>query len=226
MKDPTEFRQRFDTYKKEGIKAVYDAGKPVPKYDGGIGKKLDNRSFVLNVFRDDKSMYDSLTENGYPKQAADQYTKDIEDYRLGLSNDDLSGYDGGELQEVVVTPQNGLILPEVEVVPYNLTLDTYYPWSESYRGVGHSVLRGNHGHYISVASDDPGYNLVFNNCSNATRTALEAATGNKIDPWLFTTPGDVQQFFKEQFPDYKTEYANGGRTTLSAVVTKEQYDKF
>lgn len=39
MKDPTEFRQRFDTYKKEGIKAVYDAGKPVPKYDDGTDGK-------------------------------------------------------------------------------------------------------------------------------------------------------------------------------------------
>jgi len=35
MKDPTEFRQRFDTYKKEGIKAVYDCGKTLPKYDDG-----------------------------------------------------------------------------------------------------------------------------------------------------------------------------------------------
>ena len=34
-KDTSEFKQRFQTYKKEGIKAVYDCGKVLPKYDMG-----------------------------------------------------------------------------------------------------------------------------------------------------------------------------------------------
>lgn len=37
MKDPTEFRQRFAAWKAK--KKVYDAGKPIPKYDGGTDDK-------------------------------------------------------------------------------------------------------------------------------------------------------------------------------------------
>lgn len=39
MMDTSEFKQRFETYKKEGIKAVYDCGKILPKYDGGTDGK-------------------------------------------------------------------------------------------------------------------------------------------------------------------------------------------
>lgn len=39
MMDTSEFKQRFETYKKEGIKAVYDCGKILPKYDGGTDDK-------------------------------------------------------------------------------------------------------------------------------------------------------------------------------------------
>jgi len=46
---------------------------------------------------------------------------------------------------------------------------------------------------------DAGYNLVTNNCSDATRCALEAISGKKMNPNLFTTPGDVLDFFKENF---------------------------
>ena len=37
MKDRTEFRQRFADWK--AGKKVYDAGKPIPKYDGGTNDK-------------------------------------------------------------------------------------------------------------------------------------------------------------------------------------------
>jgi hypothetical protein len=47
--------------------------------------------------------------------------------------------------------------------------------------------------------EDSGYNLVTNNCADATRCALETISGKKMNPYFFTTPGDVLDFFKENF---------------------------
>lgn len=51
---------------------------------------------------------------------------------------------------------------------------------------------------ISKSSRDFDYNLVTNNCSDATRRAVEQIFGEKINPTLFTTPGDVQDFVAEK----------------------------
>ena len=40
--------------------------------------------------------------------------------------------------------------------------------------------------------------LFTNNCSDATRCALEKTFNKKINPFLFTTPGDVQDFALEE----------------------------
>ena len=42
------------------------------------------------------------------------------------------------------------------------------------------------------------YNLFTNNCSDATREALEKTFNKKVNPFLFTTPGDVQDFALEE----------------------------
>jgi hypothetical protein len=51
---------------------------------------------------------------------------------------------------------------------------------------------------ISRSSRNFDYNLVTNNCSDATRCAVEQIFGEKINPILFTTPGDVQDFVAEK----------------------------
>lgn len=151
-----------------------------------------------------------------------------------------------ELPEVRVDTEGNVIaddgrkgtvrLPDITVRPTYLDLYTYYPLVSDYI-TGHSVLRGvkdtsggmyiNHNDgsfYISRKPENAGYNFVTNNCSDATREALEAATGNKINPYLFTTPGDVQDFFKEQYPDFRV-ISEGPKTALRAYVTPAEFDR-
>jgi len=70
-------------------------------------------------------------------------------------------------------------LPEVTVKPdynkwYNLILRTYYPFHKGrYSLTGHSELSTPGGNRISTNGDDADYNFILNNCSDATRKALE-----------------------------------------------------
>lgn len=84
-------------------------------------------------------------------------------------------------------------------------LDTYYPFVSKYPFTGHSKLRitGSKNDKYRPYDVDKGekhknYNLVTNNCSDATRCALEKTFNKKINPFLFTTPGDVQDFALEE----------------------------
>ena len=81
-------------------------------------------------------------------------------------------------------------------------LDTYYPFiNKWYPYTGHSSLRiidkdkDNDIYRSYILSKSPrrskDYNLFTNNCSDATRCALEKTFNKKINPFLFTTPGDV-----------------------------------
>lgn len=85
-------------------------------------------------------------------------------------------------------------------------LDTYYPFiSKQYPYTGHSsltIIAKDNGTYRSYSinkySKSKDYNLFTNNCSDATRCALEKTFNKKINPFLFTTPGDVQDFALEE----------------------------
>lgn len=120
-------------------------------------------------------------------------------------------------------------LKEVTVYPTTLSLQTHYPIVSRYLP-GHSVLLGNNentgDHFIiSKRPNNPGYNFVTNNCSDDTRKALEAATGNMIRPFLFTTPGDVQDFFRQQYPDFKERKSRNGVKTLTANVSPIEFSR-
>lgn len=109
---------------------------------------------------------------------------------------------------------NGGQLPEVTITPENITrrvrLDTYYPFiSKKYPLTGHSKLVTPGGNRIDVKSSDPDYNLITQNCSDATREALENATGQKINPWFFTTPGDVRSFAENTLGGKSVDMGNG-----------------
>lgn len=106
---------------------------------------------------------------------------------------------GGELEPAVVKPK-----------PVSAVLRTYYPLISEYPFTGHSELQLFENHPtrpeipvylhqpISRFSHNFDYNLVTNNCSDATRCAVEQVFGEKINPILFTTPGDVQDFVAEK----------------------------
>lgn len=114
---------------------------------------------------------------------------------------------GGELKPAVVKPK-----------PYLGILNTYYPIISEYPFTGHSELDlydsdGVFVNHISKYGDNYDYNLVTNNCSDATRRAVEKIFGEKINPYLFTTPGDVQDFVVEK-TGQKPAKEGAGQTSL------------
>ena len=118
----------------------------------------------------------------------------------------------------------GGVLPEVEVTPTRLELITQYPIiNEETPFTGHSEIEvlqqkktksGKLTPYalvgrINKSGSDADYNLLTNNCSDATREVLEEISGKKLNPFLFTTPGDVRDFFKENFEIFKSDNRKG-----------------
>lgn len=139
-------------------------------------------------------------------------------------------------------------------------LNTYYPFISSVPYTGHSSLSvtglvpnpqgdaviGTIG--IDKGGHNEDYNLITNNCSDATRCGLEHTFDKKINPFLFTTPGDVQdfaldelnaihgkkgdQYFNPKTGTYQTrrisdaeKKANRGKSTVYIPINKEQRDK-
>ena len=51
--------------------------------------------------------------------------------------------------------------------------------------------------FIDKSSDSPTYNLLTNNCADATLGALNAIFGTNESSFLFTTPGDVLDYSKK-----------------------------
>ena len=88
--DPTEFRQRFADWK--AGKKVYDAGKPIPKYDGGTDDNnydtenpLDTEKQInwmrnwLNARRDVLEKNANAVGYGYSKYTPKNTTGDVRD---------------------------------------------------------------------------------------------------------------------------------------------------
>lgn len=126
-------------------------------------------------------------------------------------------------------------LPEVTVIPNNIYLHTYRPIIDSaYKKTGHSTLisqplwkGGRNGEYlgpgINISNDgnNSNYNLLLNNCSDATRRALEAISGDSLNPVFFTTPGDVKDYAEDKMGGV-THYQNGHYVTTIPISLKER----
>lgn len=101
-------------------------------------------------------------------------------------------------------------LDNMKKYPNFLTLETYYPIISKFAKTGHSslgvagIIPNSKGDAqigsinIDKGSKNKDYNLIANNCSDATRCGLEEAFGKKLNAFLFTTPGDVQDWALEE----------------------------
>lgn len=150
------------------------------KYPKSFIKRLQPRWYDTET----NGIYDHYVQQGFPEQDAYEYLN----AEFNKYPDSYNVY-AGQLPEVTVTPDKG--------ARNDVVLTTYYPGVSEYWATGHSRLDTPGGNTIDVMSDDPEYNLVLNNCSDATRQALEQATGRKINPLFFTTPGDVKSFAED-----------------------------
>lgn len=113
-----------------------------------------------------------------------------------------------------------------------LVLRTYYPAvhpeydslkDKRFKYTGHSelIVPRTSGSPVIITSNmnTPGYNLVTNNCSDATRCALETVFGQQLNPQLFTTPGDVRDFAIEQGGTQKNT------RQITIPMNKERYER-
>lgn len=140
---------------------------------------------------------------------------DDESYRIGRYAYNMHDVPGTTLPEVTVNGYAPIIL------------DTYFPVaSQDYPITGHSMLAVPHNNlysskrtdsqisklpqqvqeslnhftgydFIDKSSASPTYNLITNNCADATLGALNAIFGTNESPFLFTTPGDVMDYSKK-----------------------------
>lgn len=196
-----------------------------------IMDRSEYRPSYSQVMNDD---FDYLTTSRYienSRDVIDDYYKDIKERAKNIG--DFSNY---------------------------AVLDTYYPFVSQIPYTGHSSLSvtglvpnpqgdaiiGTIG--IDKGGHNKDYNLITNNCSDATRCGLEHTFDKKINPFLFTTPGDVQDFALDELnaiPGKKDNYyfnpktgkyqtrkisdaekkANRGRSTVYIPINKEQRAK-
>lgn len=131
---------------------------------------------------------------------------------------------------------DGGSLPEVVVIPDSVDLYTQYPLhgftgtsfighsslvapAKNYIQRGANVSQGIDPIFITKQMEDSDYNLISNNCSDATRNALEIISGKKINPFLFTTPGDVKDFAESELGGV-TRYIKNGKYRTTIPLSK------
>lgn len=134
------------------------------------------------------------------------------------------------------TPLN--IAPEVVITGYKpIELQTFYPLISEYPLTGHSSLsipitdniakeygiNNNSKLVIDKLSDAENYNLITNNCADATLGYLNYIFGTKESPMLFTTPGDVRDYAITQLGGKVVK--KDGVDTVIIPRNKENADK-
>lgn len=154
----------------------------------------------------------------------------IDDIRDVYNKYAEGGYKGDE--------NNPIELPEYEVYPYKVRLDTYRPFNKR-NFIGHSQMfmtspdPSVRGGMINTRMEDNGYNIVTSNCSDDTDCILTNLFNKPNDTFLFTTPGDVRDFFIDN--GAVEDYSEGRRLIKKRYpytyqshtmnVTKDQYER-
>lgn len=157
-----------------------------------------NPSFLDTLRNKLTSIINGLSENTYDEGG--DLNRSLEDAR----NSTVSYSKTVQPRNVNGTEENPVELPGVTVYPRNVYLDTYYPFNKD-NFIGHSSLflkdenpYNSYADAVDVKMHHKGYNLVNNNCSNATNRVLENYFNADNPTVLFTTPGDVQDFWQEE----------------------------
>lgn len=202
-KDGDRISKSSDFSDEQLSRLVVDNSHPDPRYtyDPSDPKRIGS---YMNV----------LEKNGWsindPK--AMQTLRELYDIDQTATPFDHFAFDAGPLPEVTVKPDYNKW--------YNLILRTYYPFHKGrYSLTGHSELSTPGGNRISTNGNDADYNFILNNCSDATRKALEQAYHKAINPFLFTTPGDVKDFAEQKLGG-KTKTAPSGGLSITEIPVK------
>ena len=230
------FRSRLKQYKKAreenpGLKywewKAQPAEKDIPKYDEGtkIVDSIDPAKIVYyhgnevtGTLADQIKHYNQFKD----KQERDAYLDYEKKYVFDkLTQQSSTGWgvavDAGELPEIVISPSK----------QHYLYLETEYPFiNPDTPYTGHSTLYSDSGSFnVSTSGRYPNYNLFTNNCSNSTCRVLERTFDKKNNTLLFTTPGDVKDFAKDQLNAIEIESGQRGTKLHKIPVTLDQLRK-
>lgn len=224
--DPNYRKESFERFKQTG-----DYRNLIGRYKTDFLLKLlndiaqnDMNNDNVNYAANGGSINIKPSRKGTFTAAAKRHGKGVQEFATHVlaNKEDLGGKfaDGG---------------PEKNAIVSYAKLDTYYPFISDYPYTGHSSLNITdtiEGHKsnktITNRFRNKGYNLLTNNCSDATREALEKTFNQKLNPFLFTTPGDVQDFALEKLhgvPEVKGDsifIPNEGKYVLNTKKLKSK----
>lgn len=177
-----------------GVDFFVNTDQQIQKYkEGGETEKTEIPDIYNTLTKEQKNRIVSARREYTQIDPLVQLTETgVHDYSNEINTYLDKGYlefDAGYLPEVTIGPRSRFYIP----------LETYYPFISDYPYTGHSKIP----YFVDWGGDDLGYNLVTNNCSDKTREALEYTFNKKINPFIFTTPGDVRDFAIKQLNGIK-----------------------
>lgn len=182
---------------------------PLKKYKNQIYSQTRNelRDVVDNPYQEEYNE----AHNAWKKLQDLEYWPDnameiIENYSKAVDNyynwDELNSYEG--YKKLKQFHDN----PEV-----NLTLTTY-PWLDPSYLISHSAIYSTGEDnawtpFVDVKMSDKGYNLLWNNCSDATKKLLEHIKQIKMpEKWHgITTPNQVKEWAIKKLGGKKVKYS-------------------
>lgn len=185
----------FNAHPSNIAKTKYEHSTSRNPKTGQLLKSENHPTFDLMINGEEQAGYKVVRGNdGNLYSIPNRPDNYVEDYNRFYTGGYKEGRNNGyeDITPAVVKPE-----------PMWATLNTYYPIVSEYPYTGHSELdisdnKGKHITTITKYGDDFDYNLVTNNCSDATRCAIEEIFGESINPMFFTTPGDVKTFLTKK----------------------------
>lgn len=207
---------------------------------------IDKYKYSNHPSFSDESMYSGYVNDHNPKGIKgghwyndNTYVMSEDQFNSDWDTDKTLDYFKRVAEEEKITPptlygpDGSEMLRSVSAYPNTIYLETYRPLEDLDFPIGHSI--------ISLDSQDPelafknatisshpsdnDYNLITNNCSDDTRKVLEAAFKKKMNPFLFTTPGDSRDFLIENGGVVDPAYNNSHYINVSKEDYLRAYNK-
>lgn len=198
------------------------------------GISLDD--FLNHVSKQDYSDYVKLT---FPAVSGYGYIKYLGN-DINKESDELLDklYKQGDIYNVnpmIAEEYSDKVVPKLQggkgYAYAPITLETYIPFSRNpYKLTGHSSIRFPDNNYISKGGEDNTYNLLTDNCADATSEALAYIYNIPKPSGIgITTPWGIQEWALSHIQGAKKNYNNekGGITrVMLPIVNPEQYKRY
>lgn len=198
------------------------------------GISLDD--FLNHVSKQDYSDYVKLT---FPAMSGYGYIKYLGN-DINKESDELLDklYKQGDIYNVnpmIAEEYSDKVVPKLQggkgYAYAPITLETDIPFSRNpYKLTGHSSIRFPDNNYISKGGEDNTYNLLTDNCADATSEALAYIYNIPKPSGIgITTPWGIQEWALSHIQGAKKNYNNekGGITrVMLPIVNPEQYKRY